>query len=183
MLPRIGIVITAIGIVLFLLGLYGVGGLASGPTLSMTASVVGCGLLIAGLGVSAWHLRHADIGGPHRIAVLLGATAVLLHGYEHLFLADEFSAGSLAWVMTPYILFLLISCIVNMRVPAVAAIAVVLFVDLTVHYDVFIAPKSSTAALAVLFVPLWNMLVFAPVALLLAWTVQRARGRRLANVP
>jgi len=47
-------------------------------------------------------------------------------------------------------------------------------------FDVFVhsvsTSRSSTAAIAYVYSPLWNTLVFAPVALLLAWLVVRGRA-------
>ena len=49
--------------------------------------------------------------------------------------------------------------------------------DLLAHYDVFVNPTSSTAALALLVVPLWSALLFAPTVMLIAWLAVRRRSR------
>ena len=40
-------------------------------------------------------------------------------------------------------------------------------------YSAFIHPTSSTAALGLLFMPLWNLLFFAPVGALLGWLISK----------
>lgn len=45
--------------------------------------------------------------------------------------------------------------------------------DLHMHYSVFIAPKGFTAALGLLFMPLWNLLIMGPVGALVGWAIAR----------
>ena len=181
-LPNVGVALTATGIGLFLVGLYSVGGLPS-DILPLASCSIGCAMLIAGLGMLGWHSRHLNIGGPHLAAVGLFCAALILHGYENVALAEHFSPGFFAWALVPYAVFVFISCIAPMRIPAVAAGAVALLFDLLVHYDVFVSPKSSTAALALIFAPLWNLLVFGPIALFATWSALRTRAHRVTRGP
>ena len=41
--------------------------------------------------------------------------------------------------------------------------------DLFMHYSVFIAPKGSTAAVGLLFMPIWNLFLLGPIGGILAW--------------
>jgi hypothetical protein len=45
--------------------------------------------------------------------------------------------------------------------------------DSVMHYSVFIAPKGSTAALGLLALPFWNLLVTAPVGAGIGWLLAR----------
>lgn len=49
--------------------------------------------------------------------------------------------------------------------------------DVFMHYSVFVAPKGSTAALGLLFMPLWNLLLIGPAGALLCWLAYRVAGR------
>jgi membrane protein implicated in regulation of membrane protease activity len=68
-------------------------------------------------------------------------------------------------------------------IPALAGAVVALLFDLLAHYEVFVHPTSSTAALALLFAPLWNTLVFSPIAILLTWQILRRRAQRHEAAP
>jgi membrane protein implicated in regulation of membrane protease activity len=83
--------------------------------------------------------------------------------------------GFLLWAPLPYLFCTLASCFSPTRVAAIAAVVVVLTFDVFVHYSVWTS-KSSTAAIAYIYSPVWNILVFAPLALLLAWLVVRRRA-------
>ena len=61
-------------------------------------------------------------------------------------------------------------------IPAALGVSVAFALDLLAHYDVFVNPTSSTAALALLVVPLWSALLFAPVVMLIAWLAVRRRS-------
>lgn len=58
--------------------------------------------------------------------------------------------------------------------------AACLVADLYMHYSVFVAPAGSTAALGLLFMPLWNLLAIGPAGALLAgivhWALRARRG-------
>ena len=56
-----------------------------------------------------------------------------------------------------------------------AFVLVALLVDLWVFHSVFINPTSSTAGLAMIWFPLWNMLIFVPAATWIAWLIHRRR--------
>lgn len=179
---KIGVVLAAAGICLFLVGLYGVGGVL-GDLSPLASSFIGGAMLIAGLGVLGWYSRHAAIRGPNVAALGLSCAALLLHGYENFARAEYFSVGMFAWTMLPYATFVFLSCMASMRIPAAAAVGVALVIDLIAHYDVFVSPKGSTAALALIFAPLWNLLVFGPVAIVATWSALRTRASRASTGP
>lgn len=106
------------------------------------------------------------------LAVLV-ALAVGLDGYVSLFKsgtgASLFGLGLLAWSCLPYVAALALSRAVrDPRVGFVAA-ASALLVDAWTYRTVFVAPTSSTASLALLWAPLWNILVVVPLAAGVTW--------------
>lgn len=116
-----------------------------------------------------------DTALPKRLALIVAMVALCLHLYQGLALATEFSLGWLLWALVPYAVSLVVLARSRSGVPALSGVSVALALDLVAHYDVFVHPTSSTAALAMIFVPFWSTLLFCPVAILLAWLVVRRR--------
>jgi hypothetical protein len=111
--------------------------------------------------------------------VVLG---VALHVYIDLFLSDRpvslFGlAGVILWPSLPYVL-----CVVALRywgpMAAIGGGLVALGLDAASVYIVFIRPASSTAPLALLFVPLYSLVVFTPLGLAVGRLTDRWRRSR-----
>lgn len=96
---------------------------------------------------------------------------IFLHAL--LFVRDSSDFGLLlAFFGTlPYGVALLFTSSKRSLWPAVCAAALPLALDLLIYYDVFISPSGSTAALALLFAPFWNLFVVAPVSGIIAMVV------------
>jgi hypothetical protein len=115
-------------------------------------------------------------------AVLLTLTAlgVGLHLYQLLFEFDGprglFAIGLTLWSCLPYVLALLLAR--RAAAPAVGFALGALLGDVWMHHAVFIAPGSSTAALGLLFMPLYNMVLLGPAGAVLAWALTRLRPAR-----
>ncbi|MES2610280.1 MAG: hypothetical protein V4679_08575 [Pseudomonadota bacterium] len=116
-------------------------------------------------------------------ALALCGVGVALHLYTALFKAEggmdaiAFLIGLLLWSCTPYAIAALLSR--GRRVLwGLGAAAACLAADVFMHYSVFIAPKGSTAALGLLFMPLWNLLVIGPAGALLFWLAHRILARQ-----
>jgi hypothetical protein len=111
---------------------------------------------------------------------LLGviACAAALHLHE-VWSVEPIStaAGWFAWGMVPYLVCVVASVTPVGTVPASAAAVLVLAWDMFTYYSVFIEPQSSTAALALVFVPLWNGILVAPLALGITWWFRRHKQR------
>lgn len=114
---------------------------------------------------------------------LLAAVAAgcLLSAYTIVFDAARpmtaFHAGLFAWTCLPYAVSLLLPRLGVTTAHAAAGYALAaLGGDLFMHYEVFIAPRGSTAALGLLFMPLWNLLLLGPAGAFLVWLVRRWRG-------
>ena len=107
------------------------------------------------------------------------ALGVALHLYEHAALSGNgFSPGFFLWSLLPYAL-----CAAGLAMawnPRSVAAAVALAFDLLAHYSVFVHPTSSTTALVLLFMPIYNAVLWVPAAMLLAHLAQRwlANGTR-----
>jgi len=119
----------------------------------------------------------------YRLASLVTGLAAALHGYENLAKAAEPSLAWFLWAMLPYGVCLAIWARSAVGAPALAGVVVALAWDLVAHYDVFVHPTSSTAALAMIFVPLWSTLLFCPIAMFAAWIVGRRRNAPESHAP
>jgi hypothetical protein len=120
---------------------------------------------------------------PTFVAMALFATAIALHAYESFYLADSPAPGFFAWSLLPYLVCLAFYRPSKSLAPVIVGASVALAVDALVHYDVFIHPTRSTAALALLFVPLWSAFVFVPVSAFIAWLVVRRPNAARENAP
>ena len=117
----------------------------------------------------------------HQSLLLTIAAGCLLHLYTFVFRADGiwsiFVLG-LAFSLTPYAVAAILAYFGRMASSALGFAAGALLGDLFMHYSVFIAPKSSTAALGLLFMPLWNLLLLGPIGMLFGWAIDRLIGKR-----
>jgi hypothetical protein len=171
-LRTVGLLLFAVGVAAFFVGMFSIPG-----EWSLHVSVTGAVFLIVGLGVLLFTLRHARMRKPHFSVLILVALAVALHAYETFAKSSEPSLGFLLWPLTPYVVCLVVATLSASSTPAFAGAATALLFDLGVHRSVFINPTGSTAGLALLFMPLWNTLVFSPLAMLAAWLLLRLRPR------
>ncbi len=121
-------------------------------------------------------MRFKLLRNWRRVTVTLLVLAGGLHAYESFVLIDgPPSLGWFAWGWAPYSWCLLALLSVN-GLPAAAGSASGLVMDLLGHYAVFINPTSSTAALVLLFIPVWNTLLFIPLPILLVrWILARKK--------
>jgi hypothetical protein len=105
----------------------------------------------------------------------LVALGMLLHAYIAFVKASSgalfFSIGLMIWSWLPYILAL--TLLLLLRNPIMPLIGVLgpLYFDMQSYYTAFIAPQSSTAALILLWVPLWNLIIIEPIGLLIGWPI------------
>lgn len=169
-----------VGVVAFVAGVYGV----AGPEFSIGLAVFGLLALLFGIGHLLSATRPWRLTVPHSFVVGIAVAAAALHAYEYLYKSSgEPSFGFLLWAMIPYFLCLLLSAFPATKVPVIAGGALALAFDLWGHYPVFIVPKGSTAALALLFIPLWSTIIVVPLATLVAWFVLQRRRNSQGNAP
>jgi hypothetical protein len=99
------------------------------------------------------------------VPILLG---IGLHLYEHAALSDNgFSPGFFLWAAMPYGLCMAGLALRRQPLAIGFAATLALAADLVAHYSVFFHPTSSTAPLILLFMPLYNALLWIPAGLLL----------------
>ena len=111
----------------------------------------------------------------YKLALIVTAVAAGLHVYENLAKSAEPSVGWFLWAMLPYAVCVAVWARSAVGVPALAGVAIAFAFDLVAHYDVFVKPTRSTAALAMIFVPLWSALLFCPAAMFVGWLAVRRR--------
>jgi len=101
------------------------------------------------------------------------AVGALLHLSTAFFQAEGgvslFSFGLMVWSLLPYLIILIIINPMNKPQKALGATGTILFMDIWMYKEVFLTPRSSTAALGLLFMPLWNLIIFIPLGCLLGW--------------
>jgi hypothetical protein len=102
------------------------------------------------------------------------------HAYEQLFLSTDADAWFYLWSVLPYLVCLIVLIFSANAIPAIAAALLALGIDAFAHHEVFINPTSSTAALALVFAPLWSTIIVVPLTILIARFVI---SRRVAREP
>lgn len=118
-----------------------------------------------------------------RVDIILLSLGVALHLYIVAVRSDgpfnAFAATLLAWGCLPYLVSASLPLFNRQPAVGTGALMAVLAGDAYAYYAVFIAPRSSTAPLAMLVMPLWNIVVLGPlgacVALVLARTFRSKR--------
>lgn len=180
MSPRlVGIGMLAVGVGGFVVGLYGVAG-----DLSLCFAGGAVLVFVAGLLLLLFSLRKTAIARPHLSVVAVAALGVALHAYETFWLASDGPGfGFFLWALVPYAMCLVVAMASKSAIPAFAGAVIALLFDLIAHYQVFVHPTSSTAALALIFTPIWNTLIFSPIVMVLAWLVLRRRGQFRITAP
>jgi hypothetical protein len=169
----VAIAALAIGALLFMLALYGRLGVGS-----ELLSVVGVVLVLGGAGTLLGIHWPPALKLPHVAVSAVVAVAALLHAFECF--ADGATDAGMAffvWGMTPYVLCLIISSLGTLRVAPAVGGALALAIDVLVHFEVFVSPQASTAAMLLVFVPLWNNLVLVPAGTIVAWLFARRRSQ------
>lgn len=109
------------------------------------------------------------------VATALIVFGTVLHTYTWLVHASSFSIPFWLWSMSPYLVAGALLWLFHQPQAATGAVVIPPIFDAANFYSVFVAPESSTAGLGMIFVPMWNLLVFVPVGGGIGWWI----GRRL----
>jgi hypothetical protein len=174
-----GLALVAVGVTAFFAGLFGLAG-----ERSMFLFAIGIAVLIAGAVDLIRAAQNVSMVRPHLSVIAVAALGVMLHAYETFRHAEgDPSLGFFLWGLTPYALCLFVAMSSNSPAPATAGAVIALLFDLLTHYEVFVNPTSSTAALALIFAPLWNTLVFAPLTIFITGQIIRRRTRLNETAP
>jgi hypothetical protein len=127
-----------------------------------------------------------------RVTMAIFLLGVLLHLHTVLFKTDGgtpdlagilFLLALFLWSCLPYAIWTVVARWRGQSAPAVGASLGTLAFDCYVYYGVFIAPTGSTASLALLFAPLWNIVVFGPLGAAISWPLLHFAIRGQRNVP
>lgn len=133
-------------------------------------------------------MRRIALASKTTIAICL--LGVLLHAYTVLFKAGGgtpyfggilFLIGLFLWSCLPYVIWAVVALARNQSAPAVGAAIATLAFDCYAYYGVFVAPTGSTAALALLFTPLWNLILFGPIGAAVSWPLLHIATKRRQN--
>jgi hypothetical protein len=173
---RLGLGATAIGVLLFFIGLYGI----VGPSWSLVASAIGVVTIVAGLITLLIVALRLPRSRPHPLVIGIGLLGIAMYAYVH-----PFAGGAIGWwfwASTPYVLCIIVSCFASLRSASVSGAIIALVCDAFTHYTVATS-KSSTAALAYIFAPLWSAFVLAPIAVFVTWLVLWRKRSRHADAP
>ncbi len=105
------------------------------------------------------------------MALVVAAGGIALHAFTVLFKAEGgasfFLLGLFIWSCAPYAVCIFLALRGTRFPAALGGAAFALCADCYMFLSVFVYPKSSTAALGLLFMPLWNLVVFMPLGMLL----------------
>lgn len=116
------------------------------------------------------------------VVLALCGAGVALHLYTVVSAARNgsgfFLAALFLWSCAPYAVAAALSRFARVQELALGGSGACLIADAFMHYSVFVAPKGSTAALGLLFMPLWNLVVIGPLGALLVWFALKVHGRR-----
>ena len=98
---------------------------------------------------------------------------IALHLYEFTVATgsghDSFANWLLAWSSLPFAVALGLSRTRAGPARAAGYAWASLLGSLYMHFSVFVQPTASTAALGLLFMPLWNLLLIGPMGFLVVW--------------
>lgn len=111
------------------------------------------------------------------LATALILFGLALHSYIGLAKATSFSLGFWLWGLSPYLPGALLLRPVRQPFAAAGALVLPTLLDIANYHAVFIQPQSSTAALGMIFTPLWSLLLFAPLGAVVGWCWGRRMNR------
>lgn len=122
---------------------------------------------------------------PPLLLLLPVLAGVFLHTYTALFVAEggmsAFLVGLFLWSCLPYAIAGVLPFF-RIRPGIAAGYAFgALLGDLFMHYSAFINPKGSTAALGLLFMPMWNLALLGPIGAVVAWVIHRRLAGKRRN--
>ena len=102
------------------------------------------------------HMRWSRVAGVIPIAIGVGTNVYFLG------IADPF----FAWTTLPYGVCGIALTVMKSAAPATVTAGIVAAMDVLNAYSVFVEPTSSTAALNLIWIPFWNLILICPIGLL-----------------
>jgi len=168
----------ALGVVLIVAGVYGWLG-----EVSILAAGVGLLVSLVGVGGLLSTQSRANLRRPHLVVYGILVVAIVFHVFQNLrMMSADFSLGWFLWALLPYSLVLALSFFKGTRRAVIAAGVLALAFDAWSLYEVS-RSTSSTAAIAFIWIPLWNTIFVVPIVTFLAWLLMRRRDTPLPDAP
>jgi hypothetical protein len=122
-----------------------------------------------------------DGGTARNAGFIIAVLGLLLHAHVAIFKAEggvsSFSLGLMIWSWLPYLAALVLFLVVRRVLIPLGGITLPIVLDVLNYYFVFVSPGSSTAPLALLWMPLWNLLIFMPAGMFVGWILSKMRAR------
>jgi len=125
--------------------------------------------------------RQDLMRATRRATVALLVLGLGLHSYTHAVLASAFDVRYWLWSISPYLLVALLLWRGRWPCAALGAALLPVICDMAVHYAVFHTSGSSTAAVALIMMPFWNLVVVLPVGAALGWLIDRRHRSKPAD--
>lgn len=125
----------------------------------------------------SFYPRWLTVAAP-LLALLLGVVhgaSLLLTGEGGL---DSFLFMLLAASLLPYVVCFLLAKLANNIGAALGGLLAVSVLDAAMYWSVFVQPRGSTAALGLLFAPVWKLFVALPVGALIGFAIDAALTKR-----
>lgn len=114
-----------------------------------------------------------------KLGAVIASFGLLLHAYTAFFNSDvgpdSFTLGLMAWSSLPYLVAMSLLFVLRRPLIPLCGVIPVLFFDVWNYYYIFVRPQSSTAAIGLLWMPLWNLAIFMPTGLLVGWLIHKAK--------
>jgi len=117
-----------------------------------------------------------------RFALFCSMAGVALHLYTATFQTEGgpslFLVGLFFWSCAPYAVSLVLLLLARKPVLATWYGATSLGFDIYTFVTVFVRPSSSTAALGLIAIPFWNLVLFGPAGAFIAWVIFKTYSHR-----
>ena len=88
---------------------------------------------------------------------------------------DSFIIKILSMSLAPYVIIIVFKKFIY---GACCAAIVVFLLDLFMHLEAFVFPSSSTASLGLLFMPVWNIVLFLPLSFLAGFIIKKIKAKK-----
>lgn len=112
-----------------------------------------------------------------RLALFCSMAGVVLHLYTATFRPEGgpslFLVGLFLWSCAPYAVVLGLLLVAKKPVLAAGYAAASIGLDIYTFASVFVRPSSSTAAMGLIAMPFWNLVLFGPAGTFIAWLLLR----------
>jgi ABC-type spermidine/putrescine transport system permease subunit I len=83
--------------------------------------------------------------------------------------------------LLPYVVCLVLFITKKQSIMSFSGAVAPVLLDMFTYYSVFVSPTSSTASLALLWMPIWNLIIFMPIGLLIGYFIDRRRKKMKGN--